>query len=502
MEEFRLPERIFLRGLEPSGNRNRVNKYFNLKWINVIRTALETDDLVLLEESQFGQLLKMGNHTFSVMFVHYLLSRQLVTQKEYEMWWLFAGKPIRYGIQEFALVTGLLCGDEESSGRKGGENKRKKGRGNEIEKDERGPVWKELFGDMSKVTVPWILDNLSEGKNYKTPEIRLKLALLVLVEGILCVTSALCLVRPDVVEKVRDVEGFLRHPWGRESFLLTVPSAKERTAGKYAQETIAIQGFAHAMVLVTVCCCPEIILPKGEVDPPLAADLPIEDLVKFVASMNLTIEPKSAQILDKKGVVKVRSLLCYGLERPRLTISKAVKDPAVDHMVQLIVEHFRFDLNIWRGGVKYEVLEGRKRKRVDKKDVPESSVGNCKDENEEVKSAPRHENEEVSRAGEEYEERAETMFAGYVAGLKDHFTKVVGELRGEIGTRRVEMRALVRGELSNLRAEMRSLVEAMCTKYRGEKGHAKGGGDSGEADGNVRQSKSKDPGGATFGGVE
>ncbi|CAN7110447.1 unnamed protein product, partial [Brassica rapa subsp. narinosa] len=46
----------------------------------------------MLNQSQFRRVLQMGLHTFS-----------------FELWWIFAGKPIRYAIQDFAMVTGLNC---------------------------------------------------------------------------------------------------------------------------------------------------------------------------------------------------------------------------------------------------------------------------------------------------------------------------------------------------------------------------------------------------------
>ncbi|KAG5400552.1 hypothetical protein IGI04_015159 [Brassica rapa subsp. trilocularis] len=78
----------------------RVNNYFNLRWIKVIKSALEDENLAMLNASQFGRVLKMGSHTFFVMFVHYLLSRQLVTENDFELQWFFVGKPIRYAIQD------------------------------------------------------------------------------------------------------------------------------------------------------------------------------------------------------------------------------------------------------------------------------------------------------------------------------------------------------------------------------------------------------------------
>ena len=108
MGDVELPKCLFRIGCEPEG-RKRINNYFTLRWIEIIKSALDQAHLKQLEGSQFGSLLKIGKHQFSVMFLHYILSRQLVTDKKYEMWWVFAGKPIWFCIDDFALVTGLNC---------------------------------------------------------------------------------------------------------------------------------------------------------------------------------------------------------------------------------------------------------------------------------------------------------------------------------------------------------------------------------------------------------
>ncbi|KAL0674148.1 hypothetical protein Bca4012_002129 [Brassica carinata] len=36
----------------------------------------------------FGKVLQIGAHTFSVMFVHYILSHQVVIEKDFELWCL------------------------------------------------------------------------------------------------------------------------------------------------------------------------------------------------------------------------------------------------------------------------------------------------------------------------------------------------------------------------------------------------------------------------------
>ncbi|CAH8390736.1 unnamed protein product [Eruca vesicaria subsp. sativa] len=72
---------MFETWFKPTG-RKRVNNYFYLWYIEVIKLALEEDDLAMLNASQFSQVMQMGIHTFSVMFLHYILTRQLVTEKD------------------------------------------------------------------------------------------------------------------------------------------------------------------------------------------------------------------------------------------------------------------------------------------------------------------------------------------------------------------------------------------------------------------------------------
>lgn len=228
MMDDELPKRMFEFGFEPNATMMRINNYFNLRWVDIIRDALEDADIEMLMGSQFGNLMQMGKHTFSVKFVHYLLTRQLVTNKKNELWWLFAGKPIRFGIEDFAFVTGLNCANDThhvGSGPDQGKGKlKRKGKASA----EPSELWKTLFHKEQKPTTDWVLDKLMEKKRYKDARTRLKLSLLLLVEGLLCPTSRHTIIRPEVVDMLEDIDAFLKYPWGRDSFLLTVRSAKSR----------------------------------------------------------------------------------------------------------------------------------------------------------------------------------------------------------------------------------------------------------------------------------
>ena len=50
MEELGLPERLFLTGYEPTG-RKRINNYFNLWWIEVVKATLSDSQQKMLAES-------------------------------------------------------------------------------------------------------------------------------------------------------------------------------------------------------------------------------------------------------------------------------------------------------------------------------------------------------------------------------------------------------------------------------------------------------------------
>ncbi|CAN7017219.1 unnamed protein product [Brassica rapa subsp. trilocularis] len=306
MDELGLPSRMFASSCEPSG-RKRVNNYFHLRWIDIVRQALEDEHLDLLNNSQFSRILQMGGHTFSVMFLHYLLSRQLVTDKEFELWWLYIGKPIRYAIQDFALVTGLNCGERSSLD--GDANERGIGRGKGTPKAKTFvSIWDELFRGEEKPTVAWIMDRFVRGKKYKDPLTRLRLALLVLVEGILCPTCGTTNIRPEVVSKLTNVDDFLKYPWGRESFLLSVRSTKSRTPMNYVQETMAIQGFSHAMVLVTITACPSIIIKNCGGDPLSDSALSTVDIITRVLERKLAVNLVTAKSVNQLGHAYVQSL--------------------------------------------------------------------------------------------------------------------------------------------------------------------------------------------------
>ncbi|ESQ33312.1 hypothetical protein EUTSA_v10005454mg [Eutrema salsugineum] len=170
----KLPKRVLGDGCYPVGA--RLNIYSKANVIGLLVEALKgTKDLEKLLHSQFGKLfhLPVARCCNSAKLVHALLSRQLVTMKKHEIWFLFGGKPLRYSIREFKEITGLNCNPEPDS--------------TEEEEDvEKTRIWKDLFGRATAMNVK----NLALTEKY--------------------------------VEMLTDLDRFMLYPWGKVSFNKTV----------------------------------------------------------------------------------------------------------------------------------------------------------------------------------------------------------------------------------------------------------------------------------------
>lgn len=245
MVDNRLPSKFFRWGQEPKSR--KINGYFQFWMIDeVIAKALLPNELARLKLSPLGILLNLPSMcAWGARFTHYLLCKQLVTKKKYELWFLFGGKPWRFSLREFGIATGLCCGKLP----------KKDNKGKSVVKED--SYWSTLFGDEATVTVDWIVDKFESGM-VNDPNLRISYACLLLAEGILCPTSRITPVSRESVELVKDVDKFLAHPWGRISFELTLRSIKSITIDELANPTIAIKGFVYALQLAALKAIPAI----------------------------------------------------------------------------------------------------------------------------------------------------------------------------------------------------------------------------------------------------
>ncbi|KAG2281664.1 hypothetical protein Bca52824_052884 [Brassica carinata] len=217
--EADLPQMMFADGEEPVGVRVLTSQ--SSLSINTILNALNEDEIWYLRDSSFDKLVEIAEKpAFSGRFARYLLSRQLKVEKKHEAWFRFAGKPIRFSLREFAIVTGLPCGELP----KKQQLKKKK---NINEK----PYWPELFGSMEEMRVSRAVKMLRTD-----PYIRIKLACLAIVSSVLLSTN------------------------------LKMKMMKEDEIS-LSQNTIALKGFALALQLVIVEAYPVSKAKKKTLNP-------------------------------------------------------------------------------------------------------------------------------------------------------------------------------------------------------------------------------------------
>lgn len=256
-----LPVRLFATDRYPC---ERVNTYSTVDLLLWVRDALKgKPEMDILMGSCFGGLFQIPTRRLLAgKVVHSMMTRQLVTMKKYEMWPVFGGNPFRFSLVEFGEVTGLPCGEFEE--------------GYSIdyklpETEENYAHWDTLFGGNRDATIEDIVA-LVESDDQIPRDIRLKLCLVVIVDGVLI--ASLQKPKPTLkyVKLLERLDDFLAFPWGRESFLWTISTLKpplkvmgkcEDPLGvfcnKLRQQTIKAVGFPLALQLVAFRAIPQLL---------------------------------------------------------------------------------------------------------------------------------------------------------------------------------------------------------------------------------------------------
>ncbi|XP_010421463.1 PREDICTED: uncharacterized protein LOC104706920 [Camelina sativa] len=206
-----LPERIFADNHYPA-HVVCINSYSRPRYlIDILHILAGLLELQILLVSPLESLFSLPVRFcfLSGQLVHQLLCRQLYTPNCEEMWFVYAGQPLRFSLVEFEELTGLSCKPFSL---------RAVLLSRTTHADGCAPYWYKIIGhDIGSTTVDDLITLL---KSEPTMPVwrKFRLALLVIVEGIL-----LCRTQPvkpslEVVEMVKDIDFFLHYPWGRHSF--------------------------------------------------------------------------------------------------------------------------------------------------------------------------------------------------------------------------------------------------------------------------------------------
>ncbi|XP_009123716.1 uncharacterized protein LOC103848589 [Brassica rapa] len=366
-----IPDMLFAGGEEPVGV--RVLTYQSSSALKRIFNALEEEEVDIIRRSSFGKLIEIAEKpVFSGRFARYMLSRQLKTKKKHEVWFRCAGKPVRFSLREFAIVTGLPCGKFP-----------KKSKMKLKKTISERPYWPSLFGKVEVGTVSSIMKMLYR-KTVKDREIRIKYACLALLESVLHPTSLNMKISTEHAEAIGDLEEFFSYPWERLSFDMLMCSIKERDEVGLSQNTIAVKGFVLDLQLVMLEDVPSLTEGVQEIGSSSESDSDeIEGNGRDIFTKKQNLNPAHARNVDKRGNVYVCSILCEDSTRPidegSCEWSDEEEDSKVDNLVALINANHEFQTSQFRGEVrKSDVDRMRQRSKLTSKGRKSSNVqSNC-----------------------------------------------------------------------------------------------------------------------------
>ncbi|KAF8087028.1 hypothetical protein N665_0602s0011 [Sinapis alba] len=180
----RLPPRLFATDRFPS---KRLNIYSSPEIMAFIRNVLrDMPEFETIQNSCFGKLFDLPTRQcpISCKLIHSLLTRQLICLPKNTLWSVFGGNPFQYGLEEFGTITGLHC--------------------------------RSFSVDYHPDTVK--LETKPNMSGWK----KIRLALIIIVDGVLIAHKQVPCPTPCYVRMVEDLPSFLNFPWGRESFLKTI----------------------------------------------------------------------------------------------------------------------------------------------------------------------------------------------------------------------------------------------------------------------------------------
>ncbi|CAA2959800.1 Hypothetical predicted protein [Olea europaea subsp. europaea] len=90
--------------------RAHISQRSNLKYVKTVMDLFDDRQRGEFRNSPFGYLAEVAEIQFSTQLIQQLVFRTIRTDKVNELWFNVQGNMMRFGLQEYTLVTGLRCG--------------------------------------------------------------------------------------------------------------------------------------------------------------------------------------------------------------------------------------------------------------------------------------------------------------------------------------------------------------------------------------------------------
>ncbi|CAE5959304.1 unnamed protein product [Arabidopsis arenosa] len=298
MEDLDIPHRLIAAGEEPLGE--RANIYNKMKTLRGIIDSLDQTEIQLIQDSPLGGLLDFPNKpAWSASFGLFLLGRQLDIAKSNEIWVVYSGTPVRFSLY---------------------------------------------------VTVERVITMLKK-KVTDDPSLRIRYAVLALVDGYLLPTSHHPKILKEHAKMSENLTSFLTYPWGRLTFEMMMNSIKDRELEQLATTSVVVQGLLYALQLVVLEVVPAI--QEGPLLEETVGSESDEESVEIIPHQVNPFKLGNAKELDLKcqtlvsPIIHPEAVLDDGED---VSWSDDEVDPRVDKIVSLAEQGFKFNNDMFPGG--------------------------------------------------------------------------------------------------------------------------------------------------------
>ncbi|XP_062103306.1 uncharacterized protein LOC133814352 [Humulus lupulus] len=228
-------------------------------------------------------------------------NRELKQPNPHEIWIGVAGMKLRFGIEEFALVTGIRC--------VGSHDKQEYARPS-------NSFLNTYYKGMKKVTKENVREILFN-KGWKNDADAVKLANIYLLHIFLLGSSSLDAVIPQADFDILDSGEFGQFPWGKEVFKVTIESLKNNVGKKTKDNFYRLYGFPYAFQVWFYECCPCL---NGNFCHLNAGSIP--RIINWTNSENIKFDKVSYTLSMSCAELQLRNITPTAKERKKLHLEE------------------------------------------------------------------------------------------------------------------------------------------------------------------------------------
>lgn len=213
-----------------------INKYDPISETRALLSAKQLSDFT---DSCFGHFMNMPHFKLQNQLIHNLLLRQLKQPNPNELWIGVGGMILKFGLAEFATVTGLLCVGKVDKMR--------------YSKPENSFV--STYFEGAKFVSKSSVKKTFYSKEWKTDSDAVKIAKLYFLHHFLLTSSTDSQITKGFLDLLNS-EGFDQYPWGKEVFKFTLDSLRHNAKTTSKDYYYRLNGFPYALQVWFYECCP------------------------------------------------------------------------------------------------------------------------------------------------------------------------------------------------------------------------------------------------------